>query len=828
MAKKNVVKPSDTSNANNEDDKSSNMTGRPNWILLALVIVVLWAAMWAAGRKGRVRTEDSVSPPLKTASTGKKEKISDVPVDEQFAQALKNRGKVLAIGPSAMDMKAVGIEIVKADSIPDLSKLLEGTDVNAVTDALASAGIQNLIIDPSVTVQNPLPQNTVKNRLALGRPSGRLSAKLMSQKLFYYKMEDPPLQFPESFKKKLIEAARAGMGGKPFSAGEESPIAKDPANWNLILTVRPMQSSHLSYHTATGGNPLKVAYKTGEKARAYFQKRESFTQKFGSVDDALEKILTLEMEVLFDEGSFIGPKDPIFMWRIIDPGIHGIRMSIDNRLHFLPPWYSVAANFRTVNNLLDRVSETLGRQDKNYWRKPETVIDRFRTAHWREKSPGGPIQDLYRFSPTMPSNRDVTKENLVKSLVGLNDWIADNTKPDGRHIYRYFPTKDEENDEYNMVRHCLGAFSMALTEEFAPNPKYKKAADLGMSYIEKHIRWGGHPRKRDGTIDTSLKKWMGKPIPGSDVAIIDFPEPPNNDWSSKMGAVAVAILGYTQYKRVGWDLGPEREKVLKGLANFLLYMQDEEKGDFHHYYVAPDSSYYNTRNSIYPGEILYAVARLYGETKDEKYRQTFKQSMVTNLNWFKEQLAMALPDGTFEEEQRKNLVQFQPWIAMAMDEMYRYDPDPAYVEASNFVSLWILDQFQFDETRAFFPDYLGGYMKVLDELPAMHSFVYTEGVAASYDLARRAKEPADVINKLRKGALLTARFLMQQQVRPGENDFYYPNPKKAAGAVRYCMNHNKQRIDYTYHALSSVYRILKAATDEDYAFIQSLPMPSAW
>ena len=186
-----------------------------------------------------------------------------------------------------------------------------------------------------------------------------------------------------------------------------------------------------------------------------------------------------------------------------------------------------------------------------------------------------------------------------------------------------------------------------------------------------------------------------------------------------MGGVAVAILGYTQYRRVGWELGPAREKVLNGLANFLLYMQNEQEGNFHHYYVGTRSNYYGTRNSIYPGEILYAVARLYGETKDERYKEAFKKSFKANLEWFKEQMAQKLPEGTYEEKHRKNLVQFQPWMAMAMDEMHRYDPDPSYVEASNMVSNWILDTYQFDETRAFYPDYLGGYMKVLDELPAI-------------------------------------------------------------------------------------------------------------
>jgi hypothetical protein len=479
--------------------------------------------------------------------------------------------------------------------------------------------------------------------------------------------------------------------------------------------------------------------------------------------------------------------------------------------------------------MFERVVSNMGHMKKSYWKDENVSFDRFRTVHWREKSPGGTVEDLYRESTKVPSMKDVTRERMTQAIAGLGGWIADNqTRSDGRYVYRYFPTKDEENDEYNFVRHCLGPFSLALTEEFAPNPKNREKAEAGMRFIEEHIRWGGAPRKGNGEIDKSLESWMGKPLPGKDVAIPEFAELPKGEWSAKMGAVAVSILGYTQYKRVGWKLDPEHERVLQGLANFLLYMQNKEDGSFHHYYVAPDNGYYGTRNSIYPGEILYAVARLYGETKDERYRAAFKQSLKTNLEWFKGQMDKRQPDGTYEEEHRKNLVQFQPWMAMAMDEMYRYDQDPEYVKASNLVSLWILETYQFDETKAFFPDYVGGYLKVLDELPAMHTFVYTEGVAASFDLARRAGEDEKVVGKLRKGAFLSARFLLQQQVRPGENDFYYPNPKKAKGAVRYCMNHNKQRIDYTYHALSGAYRILRAATEEDYAEMQKIVLPKPW
>lgn len=800
-----------------KEKKEQTPKRKPNLILIGIVIVLVWLAMWSTDKDG------GDSRPATVTSKSKK------PAVKSLEQVTKGLGKTLAIGERALGLKAEGTQILDAAKIDGLAERLEGRDVDAVTDLLEQAGIKHVLVDPDIARRNPMPQNTVKNRLALARPAGRLSAKYMTRKLFYYRLGDPPLEIPKEAKQALTAIARASFGGEETTLPGLPEIVTKKGNWTMMMTVRPVQSGHISYHANSAKTLAEAAAELGKQGRQYYTKRKRFEKKYGPVEVALPKVITLELEVLYDEGTFVGPRDNLFLWRIIDPGIHGIRMNVGGRTHYLPPWYSVANNMRTVKSLFERVSSHLGGREKDYWKRPDAPFDRFRTVHWRETIPSGPVEDLYRFSPHVPSMKEVTRENMVKAIKGLGDWIADNqTDPEGRYVYRYFPTQDKENDEYNMVRHCLGPFSLALTQEFAPNPKYKEKAEAGMRYIEKHLRWGGPPRKGDGTVDTSLKTWMNKPLPGKDVAILDFPEPPRGNWSAKLGGVAVAILGYTQYRRAGWALGPEREKVLNGLANFLLYMQNPEEGNFHHYYVAPENHFYGTRNSIYPGEILYAVARLYGETKDERYRTAFKQSMKANLEWFKGQMAQRLPDGTYEEQHRKNLVQFQPWMAMAMDEMYRYDPDPSYVEASNLVSLWILDTYQFDETRAFIPDYLGGYMKVMDELPAMHSFVYTEGVAASYDLAKRAGVEKSIVDKLRKGALLTARFLIQQQVRPGVNDFFYPNPKKAAGAVRYCMNHNKQRIDYTYHALSSAYRILRASTEEDYALAAQIPMPGRW
>ena len=807
-----------------ENAKADAQKGKrrgPSPVLVVVTLAVAGAMVYYVASQRKEPSEPGVAATAKGGDRAEAER------------RLGKLGRTLVIGPTAEAIDADGTEPVKIDAISGLEAALQGTDVDAVIRLLEGAKIAHVVVDPSITPRDPIPKNTVRNRLALSYPAGRLVAKVLTRSFFIYELGDPPPELDDAAKDALVRIVRAELGAPGAAPPEGLPASiTAKGDWRMILTPRRVQGRHLMIYTETGKTLAECARGLAERFEKSYA-RKQFSRELGPLKEALASKLGLELEVEHGHGTFYGPRDALLMWRVLEPGIFGLRMKVKGDEQMIPPWYTVTNDFRTVESLLERASKNLGGAKADYWKGDDVPISRFRTIHFRERTPGGAIETLYRAMPRIPEPKEITRENLVKSLIGLGDWIADNqVYADGRHIYRYFPVMDEENNEYNMVRHTLGAYSMALVEEWSKDPKHLKTAEEGWKWIESRIRWGGPPRRSDGTIDDALTIWHDGPLPGPDVAIFEANEneydrslPP--DWANKMGGVSVALLGYTQARRVGWTLPPARQKIADGLARFVLYMQKPD-GAFHHYYVAPKNKYYGTENSIYPGEILYAVARLFGETRDERYRTAFKRGMNEALGWFKREMAIREPDGTYVEARRKELVQFQPWIAMAMEEMHRYDPDSSYVDASNLVSTWIIDTYQFDETRAFFPDYLGGYLKVLDELPAMHTFVYTEGTAASYVLARRAGSPPEIVDKLRKGALLAARFIIQQQVRPGENDYYFPNPKKAYGGVKYCMNHNKQRIDYTYHALSSVYRILHAATPEDYASVQAIQLPKAW
>ena len=68
---------------------------------------------------------------------------------------------------------------------------------------------------------------------------------------------------------------------------------------------------------------------------------------------------------------------------------------------------------------------------------------------------------------------------------------------------------------------------------------------------------------------------------------------------------------------------------------------------------------------------------------------------------------------------------------------------------------------------------------------------------------------------MRHATVLGCRFAAQQIVVPGRNDYYLPNPSRARGGVRFCVNYSEMRTDYSYHTLSALNQTLRTMTDEE-------------
>jgi len=487
-----------------------------------------------------------------------------------------------------------------------------------------------------------------------------------------------------------------------------------------------------------------------------------------------------------------------------------------------------------------------------YRTDPGMTVQRFRTHHFRETTPNGEVRRLSRGIPPLPLTPEaVSRTSLRNDVLWATRWLTENLQPDGRFRYLYRPEQDyylsdsQVEEQYNEVRHGLATYALFMSYREHPDPALWAAAEKSLRWILGSVvfgpAWTKDPARR-----ARLPSWVSADAPygppkadGSTAQDADWrcpdgdvrPIPPDMAYvrhlrNAKMGAVAAAALAVSEmiYQTPEAERAAKLEEYrpfLEGFASFLLFMQHTSgprAGSFDHYFVAPDHGHYRKTTTIYPGEILFGLSRIYRLVHDPRIPPAYAASHRWERAYFDREAAIREADGTYENQRRADLVQFVPWISMADNDMYIAvrEEDPAaaaeYAEFGIRVSEWVAKEYLFDEERSFFPEYLGGYFKWEFELPAMHSMVYTEGTAAAFHLAEMSGDSR--AEYLRHATVLGCRFAAQQIVVPGVNDHFMPNPARARGGVRFCINQSEMRTDYSYHTLSALNQTLRYMTDE--------------
>ncbi len=722
---------------------------------------------------------------------------------------LKDAGKVLVVGGDDLaELRAPGATLVALSSERALAKLLEGRDEAAVGRALEARGFKALLADTRLARPDRLPRVTVKNTLALYRPLEHFTATYLTERAGLYTWHEPFDVSPADAQRLVAIARQVLRTGDSMDTSHESEPLRHPRASEVSIVLRG-QGPALIWRSARRDNLVKSVVDAALAVHERWAVRQE--RRHGPLERALDR-LALEIEIFHDHG-LLGDRSLSLMWRAVEPGIYGVILEQPKKYRYMLPSTSVYSSRERVEDYLASVSKEADLGDEG-WSRSDVKLTRFRTVHFREARPGGPVVRLYRGIP--PVGPEVqTRAAYEKALALSADWLVDNQKADGQFMYSYFPEKDRDPNQRNIVRHGLAAYGLAMAYECDHRETTRAAAVKALEYMFESTRWGEGPPAPDGSTGPA-DEWQGKRIPRN-MAYVRYTDADKNGPIGKMGTVAAAVFTLTHLAGAG-DMPPEWRRTLLGYGEFLLFMQKED-GSFHHYYCTSNHSYYGTETTIYPGEILLDLSRIYGATGDEKYAEAFERGTRFYDRWWKNVSGQRLPDGTYTDPVRVDLVQFVPWISMAMADMVPrvVAAQPArardYARFGIDASVWIADEYQFDDARSFFPDYLGGYYKMATELPAMHGCVYTEGTAAAYQLARLTGDPRR--RKLHRATVLGCRFAIQQIVTPGVSDFWMPNPQRAHGGVRYSLNGNKLRIDYSYHSMSAIYQALKYMPAED-------------
>lgn len=222
---------------------------------------------------------------------------------------------------------------------------------------------------------------------------------------------------------------------------------------------------------------------------------------------------------------------------------------------------------------------------------------------------------------------------LVEIIEGASEYLIDTVKEDGEFIYRYTPVTDRISKSYNMLRHEGTTWSMCEAYRLTKSKELKENIELAVKFVvDNYIRY-----KDANTV--YIKEYDTNEI--------------------KLGANGIGILMLIEYMET-FKTDEYKELVLK-LGNGISAMQNED-GSYYHVYMYPEFSKYEAYRTVYyDGEATFALAKLYGYTKDEKYLKMAEKA----LNHF----------------YKNNYEQYRDhWIEYSVNEVTKYSPKKEYFE----------------------------------------------------------------------------------------------------------------------------------------------------
>ncbi len=198
-------------------------------------------------------------------------------------------------------------------------------------------------------------------------------------------------------------------------------------------------------------------------------------------DRRFKNPLPEELDKFRVELSFLQPteridtKDPVEIEKVLEPGVDGIIVTgaSGKRAFFLP--YVFVKKQRTTVTWLERLSRKAG-MDKDAWKLPDTVIERYGTINFIEEKPYGKSVDLYRYKVELD---ELPEQVLSKSIDSALKWFEAHKVV---HAKRFAPGYDNNHHPLKKSNDGHQLFALSALNRAA---ELDKNVELG-----KLVRWG--------------------------------------------------------------------------------------------------------------------------------------------------------------------------------------------------------------------------------------------------------------------------------------------------------------------------------------------------
>ncbi len=378
------------------------------------------------------------------------------------------------------------------------------------------------------------------------------------------------------------------------------------------------------------------------------------------------------------------------------------------------------------------------------------------------------LVDLDSFWVAPDYMKDGTAENELEACaMYAGDWIQEDQKYDGSFHYLYYPLNDSYTSDYNILRHAGTTYAILMLFERTGELRYLRVALDGINFLLKYIDY----------VDKDTSYIL-------------------HDDKGKLGGTALSLLCLTKYKDL--TKNPVFDDYIDKMGEFLLYMQEDE-GWFRSFYYYEGDYDYNENSSIYPGEAMLALIRLYKTMGEDKYLEALEKAYTFYSN-----------DQKYEWRNSA----FIPWTTSAFAEAYEETEKIEYANfafaMSDFQLNWQIKTDQFDEEDN---NLKGGFSSE----PSINTASYLEGIGDTYKLAKLI-DNALKIEVYESALIIGAEFILSLQYRHEEVE-EFTHPGRAFGGFHLTLSGDDERwseirIDYTQHSLSAILKILNYFSDD--------------
>ena len=345
----------------------------------------------------------------------------------------------------------------------------------------------------------------------------------------------------------------------------------------------------------------------------------------------------------------------------------------------------------------------------------------------------------------------ITAFDVVTSAA---DYLSMQVGLDGKFDYGFYPTVPKIIPGYNIMRHASSIWSLLCSYRITKNTFVLEQAENAIGYLIRNM----------------VYKYPNKD--GRENVLYLFEKTKNE---VKIGGNAVAIIVLTEYMDiVGTD---KYKKTVTELGNGILELFDERDGSFFHVLkyptLAPRDKF---RTVYYDGETVFALSRLYGLTKSEKFLDVAKKAADRFILKHYEQYA-------------------DHWVAYSINELTKYVPHEKYLD------------FGIRNVQS-------NLEKIYKQPTTFHT--YLEFLCVSFELVERIKSQnhkCSAIDNFDEQSLVDTIFHRADYMLNGygypEYVMYFSKPDSFLGSFFIRHDNFRTRIDDVQHFCSAYYAVYR-------------------